>query len=127
MRLDHQSQPTPASLVGRWVDTPAREFKTKWDAYRGKMISVDTARAQHVVVKFQDDPTIKFFFPVTSVVKWLVDPSDHHPDDEELLRTGIQAEMATTTRLARVTTGRTTLAERRTAENHLMVRQQARL
>ena len=62
MRLDHQSQPTPASLVGRWVDTPAREFKTKGDAYRGKMISVDTARAQHVVVKFQDDPTIKFFF-----------------------------------------------------------------
>ena len=70
MRLD---QPTPASLVGRWVDTPAREFKTKGDAYRGKMISVDTARAQHVVVKFQDDPTIKYFFPVTSVVKWLVD------------------------------------------------------
>ena len=61
------------------------------------------------------------------MVKWLVDPSDHHPDDEELLRTGIQAEMATTTRLARVMTGRTTLAERRTAENHLMVRQQARL
>ena len=89
MRLD---QPTPASLVGRWVDTPAREFKTKGDAYRGKMISVDTARAQHVVVKFQDDPTIKYFFPVTSVVKWLVDPSDHHLDDEELLRTGIQAE-----------------------------------
>ena len=26
------------------------------------------------------------------MVKWLVDPSDHHPDDEERLRTGIKVE-----------------------------------
>jgi hypothetical protein len=89
MRLD---QPTPASLVGRWVDTPALVFKTKGGDYRGKIVSVDTSRAQNVVVQFQDDPKIKYFFPVTSVVKWLVDPSNHHPDDEELLRTGLHVE-----------------------------------
>lgn len=89
MRID---QPTPASLVGCWVDTPAPIFKTKGDAYRGKIVSIDTSRAQNVVVVFQDDPKLKYFFPVTSVVKWLVDPSNYHPDDEELLRTGINIE-----------------------------------
>jgi hypothetical protein len=89
MRLD---QPTPASLVGRWVDTPPVVFKTRGDAYRGKIVSIDTARAKHVVVRFQDQPATKYFFPVTDVVKWLVDPSDHHPDDEEHLRTGLNVE-----------------------------------
>jgi hypothetical protein len=74
------------------VDTPAPIFKTKGDAYRGKIVSIDTSRAQNVVVVFQDDPKLKYFFPVTSVVKWLVDPCNYHPDDEELLRTGINIE-----------------------------------
>jgi hypothetical protein len=59
MRLD---QPTPASLVGRWVDTPPVVFKTRGDAYRGKLVSIDTARAKHVVVRFQDSPKTTYFF-----------------------------------------------------------------
>jgi hypothetical protein len=85
-------QPTPASLVGRWVDTPAHIFRTQGDAYRGNIVSIDSKRAKNVVVIFQDDPTLEYFVPVTSVVEWLVDPRNHHSDDEELLRTGIQVD-----------------------------------
>jgi hypothetical protein len=81
VRMD---QPTPASLVGRWVDTPAHIFRTQRDAYRGNVVSIDSKRAKNVVVIFQDDPTLEYFVPVTSVVEWLVDPRNHHSDDEEL-------------------------------------------
>jgi hypothetical protein len=62
--------PQPLALVGRWVDTPGEVFRVGGNVkYRGKVVGVETKRANSVLVRFQDEPQKLYHFPVPTVLR----------------------------------------------------------